>query len=78
MVESILKDENRVVPVCAWLRGEYGLNNIYMGVPVKLGRKGITEIIKLDLNQEEMALVNSSAAAVKEVMDVLDKMPTNA
>jgi malate dehydrogenase len=78
MVESILKDENRVVPVCAWLTGEYGLNNIYMGVPVKLGKKGITEIIKLDLNSDEMALVNASAAAVKEVMDVLDKMPANA
>jgi malate dehydrogenase len=78
MVESILKDENRVVPVCAWLQGEYGLNNIYMGVPVKLGRNGIEEIITLKLNADEMKLVNESAKAVKEVMDVLDNMSVKA
>jgi malate dehydrogenase len=74
MVEAIVRDQKRIFPVCAWLQGEYGLHNIYMGVPVKLGKNGIEEIIELKLNAEEMALVNESAKAVKEVMDVLDNM----
>jgi malate dehydrogenase len=74
MVQAILKDEKRIFPCCALLNGEYGLNNIYLGVPVKLGRKGIEEIITLDLNADEMKLLKASAEAVKEVMDVLDNM----
>jgi malate dehydrogenase len=64
--------------VCAWLQGEYGLNGVYMGVPVKLGRKGIEQIIELKLNEDEMKLVNESAVAVREVMAVLDGMNTTA
>jgi malate dehydrogenase len=78
MVEAIVRDQKRVFPVCAWLTGEYGLKNIYMGVPVKLGKNGIEEIIELKLNAQEMELVNGSAKAVKEVMDVLDNMNVNA
>jgi malate dehydrogenase len=74
MVESIVKDEKRIFPCCALLNGEYGQKNIYLGVPVKLGKRGIEEIITLDLNEEEMKLLNASAGAVKEVMDVLDGM----
>jgi malate dehydrogenase len=74
MVQAILKDEKRIFPCCALLNGEYGLNNIYLGVPVKLGRNGIEEIITLDLNADEMKLLKASAEAVKEVMDVLDNM----
>lgn len=74
MVEAIIKDEKRIFPCCALLNGEYGLKNIYLGVPVKLGKNGIEEIIELKLNTDEMALLNSSAIAVKEVMDVLDNM----
>lgn len=74
MVEAIVRDQKRIYPVCAWLQGEYGLKNIYLGVPVKLGRNGIEEIIELQLNDEEKKLLADSAAAVKEVMDVLDKM----
>lgn len=74
MVEAIVKNQRRVLPVCAWLQGEYGLKDIYLGVPVILGKNGIEKIIELKLDAEEMKLVNSSAAAVKEVMDVLDKM----
>lgn len=74
MVEAIVRDQKRVFPVCAWLNGEYGLKNIYMGVPVVLGKGGIEKIIELKLNADEMNLVNDSAKAVKEVMDVLDKM----
>jgi len=74
MVEAIVKDQKRIFPCCAWLQGEYGLKDIYLGVPVKLGKKGIEQIIELKLNDEEMQLVQSSAKAVREVMDVLDKM----
>ncbi len=74
MVEAIIKDEKRIYPCCAWLQGEYGLKDIYLGVPVKLGTKGIEEIITLNLNEAEMALLNESAKAVKEVMSVLDNM----
>jgi malate dehydrogenase len=74
MVEAIIKDQKRVFPVCALLNGEYGLKNIYLGVPVILGKGGIEKIIELKLTDDEMKLVNESAKAVKEVMDVLDNM----
>jgi malate dehydrogenase len=78
MVEAIIKDEKRIYPCCAWLQGEYGLKDIYLGVPVKLGTKGIEEIITLNLNDAEMALLTDSAKAVKEVMGVLDNMKSIA
>jgi malate dehydrogenase len=74
MVEAIVRDQKRIFPVCAWLQGEYGLKDIYLGVPVKLGKKGIEKIIELKLNDEEKKLLAESAKAVKEVMDVLDNM----
>lgn len=74
MAEAIIKDEKRIFPCCALLNGEYGMKNIYLGVPVKLGKNGIEQIIELQLNEDEMKLLNASAVAVKEVMDVLDKM----
>lgn len=74
MVEAIVRDQKRIFPVCAWLQGEYGLKDIYLGVPVKLGKNGIEEIIELKLNDEEKALLNTSAKAVKEVMSVLDTL----
>jgi len=74
MVESILRDQKRIFPVCSWLDGEYGLRGIYLGVPVVLGKKGIEKIIELKLNKDEMKLLNDSAKAVKEVMDVLDNL----
>jgi len=74
MAEAILKDEKRILPVCAWLQGEYGLNDIYLGVPVVLGKNGIEKIIELNLNEEELALLKASADAVKNVCDVLDGM----
>ena len=74
MVQSVVKDEKRIFPCCALLQGEYGLKDIYLGTPVKLGRQGIEEIISLDLNNDEMKLLNASASAVKEVMDVFDNM----
>jgi malate dehydrogenase len=74
MVDAIIKDEQRIFPVCAWLDGQYGLKDIYLGVPVKLGRNGIEQIIELQLNDDEMGLLNASAGAVREVMGVLDGM----
>lgn len=74
MVEAICKDERRILPCCAWLTGQYGLNHIYLGVPVVLGKNGIEKIIELQLNDEEMALVKASADHVREVMNVLDNM----
>jgi malate dehydrogenase len=74
MVEAIVRDQKRIFPVCALLKGEYGMDNIYLGVPVVLGKKGIEKIIELDLNEDEKKLLDDSAVAVKSVMDVLDKM----
>jgi malate dehydrogenase len=64
--------------VCAWLNGEYGMKDIYLGVPVVLGKNGIEKIIELQLNADEKALLDESAKAVKSVMDVLDNMNVNA
>jgi malate dehydrogenase len=78
MVEAIVRDQKRIFPVCAWLNGEYGMKDIYLGVPVVLGKNGIEKIIELQLNDEEKALLDESAKAVKSVMDVLDNMNVNA
>jgi len=72
MVESILKNENRVYPCCALLNGEYNLNGVFVGVPVKLGANGIEQLIELKLNESEMALLNDSADQVRQVMEVYD------
>ncbi|MFZ1320429.1 MAG: malate dehydrogenase [Ignavibacteria bacterium] len=74
MVESIVRDQKRIFPVCAWLQGEYGMNDIYLGVPVVLGKNGIEKIIELKLNEDEKTLLTDSAKAVKEVMGVLDEL----
>jgi len=78
MVEAIVRDQKRVFPVCAWLQGEYNMKDIYLGVPVVLGKNGIEKIIELQLNDEEKALLEGSAKAVKEVMNVLDNMNVQA
>lgn len=74
MVEAIVDDQKRIFPVCAYLDGEYGLNDVYMGVPVKLGAKGIEEIIELKLTPEEHKMLQESAESVKVTMRVLDDM----
>lgn len=74
MVESIVKDQRRILPVCVQLKGEYGIDNCYLGVPAVLGINGIEKIIELDLNQQEKALLETSRKHVKEVMEVLDKI----
>ena len=74
MVEAIIRDQRRVFPVCALLRGEYGMKDIYLGVPVVLGKNGIEKIIEVKLDNEEKELLAASAKAVRSVMDVLDNM----
>jgi len=74
MVEAIVKDQRRVFPVCIKLDGEYGIKDCYLGVPVVLGKNGIEKIIELDLNPSEKAMLESSRVAVREVMDVLEKL----
>jgi len=74
MVEAVILNSHRVLPVCAMLDGEYGQHNVALGVPVKLGYNGIEEIIELDLDDEEMELFNISSNHVKAVMKVLDDL----
>lgn len=74
MVETIIKDEKRVFPCCVKLTGEYGMKDVFLGVPVKLGKNGIEEIIELKLNAEEMELLKTSEGHVRQVMDVFDSM----
>lgn len=74
MVEAIVNNQRRVFPVCALLNGEYGMENIYLGVPVILGKNGIEKIIEVKLDEDEKQLLEESAKAVKSVMDVLDNM----
>jgi malate dehydrogenase len=74
MAISIIKDEKRVLPCCVRLNGQYKLKDVFVGAPVKLGRKGVLEIVKLRLRKDESELLQKSAASVKEVMDALDGM----
>jgi len=74
MVEAIVDDQHRIFPVCTLLKGEYGMKDVYMGVPVVLGAEGIEEVIELKLNAAEMKLVKESADSVKATMKILDDM----
>ena len=71
MVDAVMLDEKRVLPCTAYLEGEYGIDGLYMGVPVKLGAGGIEEIVELDLTDEEQTALQASADAVREVVGVL-------
>jgi malate dehydrogenase len=71
MVEAILKDKKKILPCAAYLEGEYGISGLYVGVPVKLGAKGIEQIIEIKLTAEEKAGLDKSAAAVKELCGVI-------
>jgi malate dehydrogenase len=77
MVEAIMLDQNRIFPVAAKLDGEYGINDLFLGVPVKLGHGGIKEIIEVDLNDEEQDLLDSSAKAVRSTLDEFKKLIEN-
>ena len=74
MVESIVKDQKRIFPVCIKLDGEYGIDDCYLGVPVVLGSNGIEKVIELNLDPDERNLLEESRKHVKEVMSVLDNL----
>src|SRR6187401_2625793 len=71
MVEIILKDKKKIVPCSVFLQGEYGVRDLFVGVPGKLGAKGVEEIVQIKLTVEEQAALNKSAAALKELVDVI-------
>ncbi len=74
MAEAILKDQNRILPCAAWLEGEYGINNYFMGVPCKLGGGGMEGVIELDLNKEEKEALKTSLESVKTLVTQVDAM----
>jgi malate dehydrogenase len=73
MVEAILLDRKQILPCAAFLEGEYGIDGLYAGVPVKLGAKGIEEIIEVELTDSEAAALKASADSVQELVDIMAK-----
>ena len=71
MTESILKNKKKILPCAAYLEGEYGINGLYVGVPCKLGARGLEQIIEINLMAEERIALQKSASAVQELIDVL-------
>lgn len=71
MVKAVINDTGEVMPVCAWTTGEYGVSDVYLGVPAKLGAKGVEEIVELPLTESEMEAVKEASVAVKAKIDDL-------
>jgi malate dehydrogenase len=71
MVDAILKDKNKILPCAAYLQGEYGIKDLFVGVPCKLGAKGLVEVVQIKLTSDEQAALQKSAAAVKELVEAL-------
>ena len=74
MTEAIIYDEKRVLPVCAYLNGEYGVKGYYVGVPAVLGANGVEKIIEFALNEEEQSLLNNSVNAVKSLVVDMERL----
>jgi len=74
MVEAIAKDTKAVLPVCAWTTGQYGISDVYVGVPAKLGRRGIEEIVELDLNDDELTRLREAAEGIRTKCEDLAKL----
>jgi malate dehydrogenase len=74
MAESILKDKKKVLPCAAYLEGEYGIRDLFIGVPVKLGARGVEQVMEIKLSAEESAALQKSAAAVQELKTALSKL----
>ncbi|MEA2622057.1 MAG: malate dehydrogenase [Chloroflexota bacterium] len=77
MVDAILNDRKRVLPCAAYLQGEYGVDRLFVGVPVKLGRKGIEQIVEIELRPDEKQAFDASAAAVQALVDTMAAMAAN-
>ncbi len=74
MVKAIVTDSKEVMPVCAWTTGEYGVSDVYLGVPARLGANGVEEVVELDLTADELAGLREAAASVKEKVDELHEL----
>jgi len=74
MVEAIVNDTHATLPVCAWATGQYGIDDVYVGVPAKLGRRGIEEIVELDLNDDELAALREAAEGIRAKCADLEKL----
>ena len=74
MVDAIILDKKRILPCAAYLKGEYGIDGLYIGVPVKLGANGIEEVIEVELSEEERANLDKSAAAVTELLEAMNNL----
>jgi malate dehydrogenase len=78
MVDAILHERHTILPCAAYLQGEYDVDGLFVGVPVKLGRRGIEEIVEIELTDEERAAFQESAASVQELVDTLARLAAEA
>jgi malate dehydrogenase len=78
MVDAIMLDKNRIVPCSVYLSGQYGINDLYVGVPIKLGAGGLKEVIEITLTDEERAALNKSASAVSELVEAMERISAAA
>ncbi len=78
MVEAILGDRQEILPCAAYLQGQYGIDGLFVGVPVRLGRKGVEQVVEIELTADERAALEASAAAVRELVQALDAIPVPA
>jgi malate dehydrogenase len=74
MVKSIISDTNDVMPACSWVEGEYGISDVYLGVPTKLGKNGVTEVVELELNSDELTDLKNASDAVKDKVKELNSI----
>jgi malate dehydrogenase len=74
MVKAIVTDSHEMMPVCAWTTGQYGISDVYVGVPARLGRSGVDEIVELDLNDEELAALRAAAEGIRSKCEDLAKL----
>jgi malate dehydrogenase len=74
MVKSIISDANDVMPACSWVEGEYGISDVYLGVPTKLGKNGVTEVVELELNSYELTDLKNASDAVKDKVKELNSI----
>ncbi|MDH3538490.1 MAG: malate dehydrogenase [Acidimicrobiia bacterium] len=74
MVEAVIGDTGAIMPVCAWMSGEYGISDVYLGVPARLGKEGVKEVVELPLTESETTALTEAAAAVKEKVDELHEL----